>query len=348
LRIVTLSAERQSDYDRFLIQCESSLIYHSTAYCDFLQKLAGGMPNYLLALDQNNEICGALPLFFKQGRYGTICNSLPFFGSIGGVVGNNAQARTALLTRYREVIAQPDIATATIIENPLETRGNNDIVHDVTDWRIGQVTPLDGEGAPADRLMAAFHQKTRNMIRKAEKSAITVDIDESAYGFLEGIHKENIGALGGMVKPPAFFELVQERFVAGSHRRLYVARQDGEMIAAALMLYFNETVEYFIPVIRSEFRQLQPLSLIIYRAMIDASNDGYRWWNWGGTWPSQEGVYRFKKRWGTEDRNYKYYTRINNRGLLTLSREEILREYPWYFVVPFDALQTAPHLATQN
>jgi hypothetical protein len=340
LRVVTLSPQWQDAYKHFLLSCETSLIYHSVEYRDFLEQIAGGEPEYLLALDDRDKICGALPLFFKTGAHGTICNSLPFFGSIGGLVGATAEARSALLARFNRRIAEPEIAAATVIENPLERRDNDDIKRDITDFRIGQVTPLDGDGDIADRLMSIFHQKTRNMVRKAEKSGIKVNVDNTAFGFLEKVHNENMAAIGGLVKPPAFFALVQQRFAPGHGRRLYVATHEGRTVAAALMLYFNKTVEYFIPVIRSEFRQFQPLSLIVYQAMIDAARDGYRTWNWGGTWQSQEGVYHFKKRWGTQDRKYTYYTRIKNRKVLMLSREEILREYPWYFVVPFAALQS--------
>jgi hypothetical protein len=340
VRIVPLSDELNDSYREFLTGCDSSLIYHTLEYRDFLHQLAGGTSEYLLAVDRGDRTRGALPLFRKTGRYGTILNSLPFFGSIGGIVGADAQARQQLLAHYTNLLAQADIAASTVIENPLDVRDNSDIPHDLTDYRIGQVTPLGEEGAPAVRLMDIFHQKTRNMIRKAEKSGVTVDVDETAYDFLQEIHKENIGALGGLVKPPAFFDLVQKQFSPGSMRRLYVARYGGEMVAASLMLYFNKTVEYFVPVIRSDRRHLQPLSLIIYRAMIDAANEGYRFWNWGGTWQSQEGVYRFKSRWGTQDRNYTYYIRVKGSDILRLSKEEILREYPWYFVVPFSALRS--------
>ena len=340
MRVVVLNPEMDEAYQNFLLGSETSLIYHSPSYRDFLQDVAGGEPKYLVALDQDGGISGALPLFFKKGPHGTVCNSLPFFGSIGGLVGATPEARAALLTQYNRLIAEPDIATATIVENPLERCDNDDVKRDMTDYRIGQITPLPASGDIAADLMSMFHQKTRNMVRKAEKNDFEIEVDETAYDFLEQMHRETISALGGIVKPPSFFNFVQKHFAPGQMRRLYVARYQGELVAALLMLYFNKTAEYFVPVTRSDFRHLQPLSLIIYRAMIDAARDGFRIWNWGGTWQSQEGVYHFKKRWGTQDRRYTYYTRIKNRKLLKLTRDEILQEYPWYFVLPFASLHS--------
>ena len=190
--------------------------------------------------------------------------------------------------------------------------------------------------------MGMFHQKTRNMVRKAEKNDFVIEDRRNGLRFPRKHPRETISALGGIAKSVIVFRICRKHFPAGQMRRLYVARYRGELVAALLMLYFNKTAEYFVPVTRSDFRHLQPLSLIIYRAMIDAARDGFRVWNWGGTWQSQEGVYHFKKRWGTQDRKYTYYTRIRNRKLLKSTREEILRDYPLYFVLPFASLHSQP------
>jgi len=72
--------------------------------------------------------------------------------------------------------------------------------------------------------------------------------------------------------------------------------------------------------------------------MCDAASEGYVWWNWGGTWLSQDGVYRFKSRWGTQDLPYRYFTIVRNSEILKASREELLTAYPGFFTVPFSAL----------
>ena len=127
-------------------------------------------------------------------------------------------------------------------------------------------------------------------------------------------------------------------FTPGSDYNLYLAYYDGKPVAGLLLFYFNKTVEYFTPVIKAEYRNIQPLSLLIYEAMEDSLMQGYRYWNWGGTWVTQDGVYRFKKRWGTQDHPYYYYTRVYNDSMFRLSKEELLKEYPDFYVVPFDKL----------
>ena len=131
---------------------------------------------------------------------------------------------------------------------------------------------------------------------------------------------------------------IETFFEEGKDYKIYIAKKEGKKIAALLLFYYNKTVEYFTPVIESEYRSLQPMSVLIYQAMIDASIKGFKYWNWGGTWKSQEGVFRFKNRWNTKNIEYKYYIRINNKKIYQSSKSELLSEYPDFFVLPFDKL----------
>ena len=74
-------------------------------------------------------------------------------------------------------------------------------------------------------------------------------------------------------------------------------------------------------------------------AMKDAMLRGYDNWNWGGTWLSQGGVYDFKKRWGTSEHPYYYFTQVFNQDVLSLSKAVLVKDYLGFYVVPFDALK---------
>ncbi len=156
--------------------------------------------------------------------------------------------------------------------------------------------------------------------------------------FIRDIHKENMAAIGGKPKPDRFFALVERHFLPETDYNIYTASKNGRLIAGLLVFYFNRTVEYFTPVVEAEFRNLQPLSLLIYHAMIEAAQRGLTWWNWGGTWVTQEGVYRFKKRWGTIDKEYTYYTKINNPDIYKKTKEDLLRHYDYFYVIDFNKL----------
>jgi len=46
----------------------------------------------------------------------------------------------------------------------------------------------------------------------------------------------------------------------------------------------------------------------------------------------------FKKKWGTTDYPYYYYTRIFDASLKTRSRQELLEGYQGFFLLPFSEL----------
>jgi hypothetical protein len=327
------------------MKSDKTLLFHSTKYRALLKSFLKQDDCYLILVDGGQEILGVLPTFiFKNDRYGNVINSLPFYGSNGGIIefNDNHEAKRELATAFKKLAESMNCAASTIISSPFETAVEfyeNNLDYDFKEKRIGQITSFE-DGLDREGMMAIFHYKTRNMIRKAMKFGVQVRINngKSAFGFLVDTHKENITQIGGIAKEGGFFESIQRIFEGNKDYKLYTAYSDDKPVAALLLFYFNKTVEYFTPVVKAEFRSFQPLSLLIFEAMKDALDNGYKYWNWGGTWLSQTGLYRFKKRWGTKDYPYYYYTKIYNTELLSLSKQELLREYPYFYVCPFDKL----------
>ena len=323
-------------YEEFLLQFEETLLYYSIKYKLFLEELLSVESNYLLVVDESDNIQAILPLMKKKGKFGVVVNSLPYYGSNGGIVSSNDQAYALLLDYYYALTK--DIAGSTYIANPLD-KDKKELEYDVLDRRIGQWTPIEYIENIEESIMLSYHSKTRNLVRKAMKLNIEVKVDNTKIDFLYETHYENITSIGGKAKSRAFFELLDKHFKQGKEYNLYVALLDGKIIGAVLLFYYNKTVEYFTPAVISEYRSYQPTSLIIYKAMVEASKNGYRWWNWGGTWLTQDGVYHFKKRFGAIDKEYRYYTKINNKEIYQSTPTELLKEYDNFYVIPFEQLK---------
>lgn len=338
IQVETLTPHLAGHYEAFLLARPETLLYQSWRYQNLLIDLLGCRQQGLLAIDEAGNVRGALPLMAMDGPFGIIMNSLPFYGSNGALIGDDPAARAELVAAYRRMVESPDVAASTLIENPLAPGGAGVVEYDLIDERIGQLTPLPLSGDQEAALMESFHYKTRNMIRKAEKQGVEVLVDNDALPFLVATHEENMRDISGLAKPRRFFDVLPQYFRQGQDYRLYVSRLEGKPVAALLVFFYNRTVEYYTPVVRKEYRESQALSAAIFRAMCDAASHGYAWWNWGGTWLSQDGVYRFKSRWGTQDLPYRYFTSVHNPAVLKASRAELLAAYPSFFSVPFSAL----------
>jgi hypothetical protein len=354
LRIELLSQREEKNYERLLLGTETALVYACTSYRHFLERLLpGSKPLYLVAKDDGRAV-GGLPAFMKSNsNLGNVLNSLPFYGSNGGpIVASDAvdiqAVKKALIRGFLSVAAEESVVAATIVSNPLETDtafGQADLGYTFRSERIGQVTALPELSMDDIRvrqmLMKSFHGKTRNAIRKAQSSNVIIYHSGSseALGALAEMHRQNIEAVGGMVKPWEVFAGIREAFEYDRDYRVYMAERTGSIVGALLVFFFNRTAEYFTPATLDGQRVYQPMSLLVFEAMQEAVRRGCRYWNWGGTWRTQRGVYEFKRRWGAEEKPYFYHTWLFDESLLKRSKGTLLEQYPYYFVVPFEALK---------
>ncbi|MGD9609974.1 MAG: GNAT family N-acetyltransferase [Desulfovibrionaceae bacterium] len=352
--IQQLSGSELDSYESLVLSRPRLLIYHARRFLEVLASVTQAELHVFGAI-AGGSLEAALPCLVKTvPSLGTVCNSLPFYGSNGGlmfrdgldsvtremIAGDLLSAMDAFVrTRERPltatIIGAPGVPVPTALETFAPTR----------DRRIGQVLRLPVWASASDnreQLMARFHQKTRNALRKPYKSGIscTRRDDPEAYAALRDFHAQTMAGLGGTPKPAPFFEALLTRF-AEPERPLYVATQDGRSIAALLVLRYNRTCEYYIPATAAAFRAWQPMSMLVFESMLDAMRDGYAWYNFGGTWLNQDGVHRFKARWGAEDIPYDYYIRAYATldHLRTLGATGAFSRFPYFYIFPYHQLE---------
>jgi hypothetical protein len=317
-----------------------SLLYYSLAYKSFLQDLLGCEAEYWIVRD-GDRVTGVLPLMWREGPFGRVINSLPYYGSHGGAVATTPEAACALTEKYNELTSAPDVLASTWICHPLrhsELRPR----HSFVDERIGQFTSLEWASSDVESGMrAAIDGSARRNIRKAENSGVSVRQANDELDFIHRVHVENMAEIEGKAKSKEFFGKIPRHFKAGKDYRIYIAERRGRFIAGLLLFYFNRTVEYFTPVTISHERENQPMALILSTAMMDAAKAGYHQWNWGGTWLTQEGVWRFKRKWGASEHRYNYFVQLNALKILDQTMSNLLQSYPDFFVVPFAHLRNA-------
>jgi len=356
LELVELDTRYERAYEGLLNVCPSAMIYHSLSFRRFLKEFlpSSVSDHYLLAFD-GEELLGALPTFVTNGPLGPVLNSLPFFGSHGGVLlkPNAKPVVFRFLTDALVTFCQSQkVRFATIIDTPFtsnEIELQNTFNFQYSDQRIGQLTSLpsgtDSEKV-SEMLFGLYHKKTRNIVRKALRNDLELafDYDQSSQTLkeLHALHESNIMGLGGIPKPKEFFDVISNQLLEDNDYRIYTARsKSGELVCGLMLLYFKDMVEYFVPATTESVLSAQPLSALIFLSMRDAILERQaKIWNWGGTWLSQDGVYHFKSRWGTTDRTYKYYTRVfsDPAVLQDVDRKTLQNGYPWFYTVPFSTL----------
>ena len=323
IQVVEAGARQPDAWDAYLRRHDSSLVYGSSGFRALLGELLGCRDRSLAAVE-GGDVRGVLPLLERDG----VLNSLPYYGSNGGVLADSPEVSDALVGAYAELAGSA--RAATLVENPFAPARYGRVPRTHRDERIAQWTELPAAG---------IEPSARRNVRRAAEAGIVVERDAGELPRLHELHAENIHALGGRPKELRFFELVRRHLGEGDGFELWVARRDGRVVAALLTLLFNRTVEYYTPAIEHESRPLQPLAAILDAALADAAARGFARWTWGGTWDTQEGVHRFKRKWGAREARYAYHVQVNDGELLGSTPGRLLERWPGFYVVPFAALR---------
>jgi hypothetical protein len=358
MKVELLTPEREGEYFEFLQKNSNSLFNASLTFRNFFRTLCpDAIPYYFLAIDDvefdgsETELCqkivGVLPSFMLKGPLGPVLNSMPWFGSNPGVITDNPEAMIFLLQAFENTAKWTGCFSSTFITPPNQDQFIYETFFDkeeiFIEQRKGLITSLPRFNNPdifIKKLLNQVHQKTRNQIVKSMGTCQvyeTYSIDD--WKFLEETHIANMAAVGALSKKKEF-EIIRKNFRQTIDYKLYVAFHNGERVAALLLEYFNETVEYITPAVIEKYRHLCPMHLLIFSAMGDAAQNGMKYWNWGGTKvPGQEGVYRFKKRFGAVESEYKYYTKIYLDLNIDITPKWLLDNYKYFFVMPFSLLR---------
>ena len=103
-------------YEKFLNCHTNSTFYHSKKHLDFLEKILACKSKFIIIKDKN-EMKGVLPFFLKKTKYGSVVNSLPFFGSYGGLIAKDDKIIKQLLEKLNKFNEDNKVISSVIISN---------------------------------------------------------------------------------------------------------------------------------------------------------------------------------------------------------------------------------------
>lgn len=328
-----------------------AMLYESPFWLEMLNETLH-LPVRLLGTWEGEELGAAIPFMVSPGNStAPVINSLPFFGSIGGVVsgktgaGREIHLRSLLSALLRRAGSEGAVSVNVICRpnDPLERVYRETLQPDFEDARTTFVLDLPSPSKHAEEIfMRGFAGRTRTGLRKAMKQDFKVArvLDAEGTEILYRLHCENMDAIGGLIKPRSFMDAVKTRLGQGS-AEIWVVKNRGEVVAGALFFVIRDMAEYYMSGLSRLFREYQPLSLLIFEAIKDFSARGIRLFNFGGTWPTQEGLRRFKSGWGARTLPYRYFVKCGGGidSLLDMPAQQIFAEHPFFYVVPYSSLR---------
>lgn len=347
--VIELTSEDRAEYDDLVSVSGPRFAFHSWAFRDFLEQLLpAGQARYLGLIDAD-ELVAVLPAFVDRAELGSVVSSLPFHASNGGVLTRPGvdwnEAAVKLLDALRQVAAEEDALSLTVVSDPRrKDHGINraTLRPQYEEHRTGQWTDLQTPGG-SEGLWTRIHSKTRNAVRKAEKSGVVIGPasgERQITEFLD-LHRSNMQRLGGLPKTSAVVSALRTSMRPPAACELLVAEHENSMAAGVLTITAGGVVEYLVPAYDESRRDLQALTALVWTGLKRAADSDATVWNWGGTRGDQDGVFRFKNRWAANDAEYAIQTLVIDPHVLDFPRSEVSRQFPYSWVVPFSALGDA-------
>jgi len=103
IKILRLTSFYEEEYSAFVNNHPKALFYYQLKYRNLVKELLVCKDEYYILLD-NNKIRAVLPMLYKDGEYGRVYNSLPYYGANGSILAENELYYNRLLAKYNEVI----------------------------------------------------------------------------------------------------------------------------------------------------------------------------------------------------------------------------------------------------
>ena len=136
------------------------------------------------------------------------------------------------------------------------------------------------------------------MIRKAEKNGVTIEhckdlaiFDDFIRIYNATMDNDNAEEYYYFNKP--FYESIHTDLNA--NYEMFYARYEGQIIAMSIMLYCNGMMHYHLSGSLSEFRNLAPTNLLLYKAACWGCKQGLSVFHLGGGFGSgEDNLYKFK------------------------------------------------------
>lgn len=148
-----------------------------------------------------------------------------------------------------------------------------------------------------EAIMRNMDTKNRNMIRKAIKNEITIQIEEDQHieefiSIYEKTMKKN-NADNYYYFSKEYFQYIFSAM--REQTKLFCAYYQGKIISAAIFFYNKNYMHYHLSGALEEYKILASMNLLLYQAAVWANHQGIQKLHLGGGVGSEDSLFHFKK-----------------------------------------------------
>ncbi len=324
------------EWNRLIVSCPGGSLFQSTYWARFMEEYLGVPGYFMSAFDGTGQTVGCLLFFNEPPGYRRLFFerplsdiSLPFLrwalptltwlhGPL--VKSSDPRDRRTVCERMLAEVNEfgSNLGAVGVAPSPAPIHGvsGNEFKEVYTDLGFLQkqwATFLVDLTAEEEVLWGRLDRSARKAIRKTEREGVQVE----RIGTLEELEQYYVQAVpywrsrGARVFSFRNYSAMWQALRPGEALEVFVARRGLEMLGGLGVWVYNGVVREFGVVRAREFasENLHPGDLIKWEIMRWGHRMGYRTYDLAGvspdpSTPKEEGIYRFKKKWGGEQVSY--------------------------------------------
>ena len=309
--IKILSPSEFSTWDHYVKNHEQGSFFHLSGWKQVISK-SFNHDCYFLYIEIDDNISGVLPLVeVKSKLFGHALISTPFC-VYGGAIADSPELVRQL---EQEACLLADKLSVDYLELRYKEKQDSTLLLKQAHSTFGFELAEDNE-----KILAAIKKKQRAVIRHSLKNELNFSLESGKQNLRDfyQLLSTSYRNLGTPIFSKHYFENLVDVF--GENIDIAVIKSKDDQLSSAVMnFYFNEQVIPYYGGGNDSARGLKSADYMYYQVMCNASEKGYRWYDFGRS-KNDSGPFKYKKNWGMEPKSlYYYYHLVNAEELPNLS-----------------------------
>lgn len=286
----------------FITNNPQANIFHHPAWSQLLAECYKFYPRLCIVCDPNGNILAGLPVIKIQNwMTGRKWVSLPFTDHCQPLYEDSS-------VLFRLMDGLLNHAQAQGIRN-VEFRG--EFLHYSNIRQFKQYAlhtlRLEDDFAKVSYRIHTMHQRNAKTAINRGIRVVWGKSTEDIQAFYQ-LHLESRRRLGVPVQPQKFFHLLGKFLFSSDLGSILFAYKDEKIIAALLLLKYGQTLTYKYGASNKATLNLRPNDLLFWTAIQWGCENGFKLFDMGRTDLDNQGLCRFKKGWGADEKPLNYFT----------------------------------------
>jgi FemAB-related protein (PEP-CTERM system-associated) len=294
VKVSVLSQADHEAWDEYAFRHSHGTPFHLIAWKKTIEESFHYKPYYLIARD--DSVRGILPLFFIHNPViGKALISSPF-AVYGGILADSREAHRMLFDHAKALGERLRV-------DYIEFR-NWSREQCVGEPNVSRYVAFHQElGMDEAALLASLPKKTRNMVRKSQKTPFISRYGQRNAAILDQVHARNMRRLGTPNFPRKYFDRLLANFNEMAEIREVWLRD--VPVAVSLNLFFKNCMHTYHAAADTRYNALEPNTYMYFDHLRWASMSGYKVFDFGRS-KRDTGAFHFKKHWNTTIRELPY------------------------------------------